>query len=159
MMRALRHLAGILVATVGAAFLFGVPLAALEEGSDTPWWSLVGFFIVLGVLPMWLAIFLLRPSLKTIPVKPCPKCGKTEQTEAGLLVRSNNYLMHQLGGWVFATLWGASREQQVRCLNCDTLFFCETRGSKINGIALWVFVLLLLGTHLLNQLQGSGAKP
>lgn len=156
-MRAIRHLAGILVATFGAAFILGVPLAAFDKETDAPWWMFVVFFVFLGALPMWLAIYLLRPSLKTIPAKPCPKCGKTERAEAGLLVRSHNYWMHQLGGWLFAALWGASREQQVRCLSCDTLYFCETRASRIGGIALWVFVLLLLGAHLASQFQESGA--
>ncbi len=158
-MKALRHVAGILVATLSAFFLLMMPLAALEPLSDHPWWLLAGCFLGLGVLPLWGAVVLLRPSLKGFQQRPCPKCGSTERVEAGVLVRTHSYLMHQVGGWLFASLWGASRERQMRCLHCDTLYFCETRDSRIGGVALWVFVLLMLVMHLLGELAESGDVP
>jgi hypothetical protein len=41
-------------------------------------------------------------------------------------------------------LWGASRKHEVRCVDCDTLYLIETRGTRIAGIVLWVLVFLII---------------
>lgn len=48
------------------------------------------------------------------------------------------------GGWLLAALWAASRDCLVRCVQCHTLYFIETRGARIADILLWIFILLIL---------------
>lgn len=56
------------------------------------------------------------------------------------------YLITYFLIWLFplSLLWGASRKQQVRCVDCDTLYLIETRGTRIAGIAFWILVLLFI---------------
>jgi hypothetical protein len=45
---------------------------------------------------------------------------------------------------LFAALWGASRQQQVRCIACDTLYFTTTNSSRVAGILLWIIVVMMV---------------
>jgi hypothetical protein len=40
--------------------------------------------------------------------------------------------------------WEASRKQQVRCLQCDALYFVETRRTYVAAIVFWIIVLILV---------------
>jgi hypothetical protein len=98
-------------------------------------------FFVLGALPLAGAFALLRATL-TAPSRPCPQCGGTQRHAAGVLRHSHSLWLWHVGGWLFASLWGASREQQVRCIQCDTLYLTDTRATRIAGVLLWIFLLL-----------------
>jgi predicted nucleic acid-binding Zn ribbon protein len=58
------------------------------------------------------------------------------------------------GGWLVSLLWSGSRKEEVRCVECDTVFQRSTRASKIAWVLLiLVVVLILLG--LWAELSGS----
>ena len=47
-------------------------------------------------------------------------------------------------GFLTAALWGASRKQEVRCVDCANVYQIDTRGTRIAGLLLWIFMLLLI---------------
>jgi hypothetical protein len=142
-MRALKHIAGILLATVGVMFVLGAAASVLDPDPEIPLWMVGMVFLVLGLLPLGGAFALLRVAI-TAPSRSCPKCGGTERQPAGVLRTSHNPWLFHFGGWLFASLWGSSREQQVRCDQCATLYMTATRGTRIAGILLWILLLLVL---------------
>ena len=99
------------------------------------------------------AFFLLKTTV-TAPAKQCPQCGGTDRKPAGILRKTHNPWVWHLAGGLFASLWGASREQQVRCAQCDTLYLTDTRGTRIAGVALWVFILLIVFGVIAEQFEG-----
>jgi hypothetical protein len=153
-LRALKHIAGILLAAAGVLFILGASSLFLDRDPDVPLWFVGVMFVVLGLLPLRGAFALLRATV-TAPSKSCPQCGGKERHAAGILRRSHNPWLFHVGGWLLASLWGASREQQVRCAQCETLYFTDTRGSRIAGVVLWVFLLLLLFGAIVEQFGGS----
>lgn len=142
-MRAMKHIAGILLTTVGVFFLLGTFVLVFHPDPQVPLWNVGIMFLFLVLLPLWGAHALLWVKV-TAPDKSCPQCGSTERQAAGLLRTSRNPWFFLLGGWLFAALWGASREQQVRCVNCDKIYWTDTRGTRITGVLLWVFLLFWL---------------
>ncbi len=143
-MKVLRHIAGILFATLGLIFVLSAGGQLVSPDSEIPLWLTGILFVVLGLLPLGGAFLLLRPTL-TAPSKPCPQCGGNEHKAAASLKRSHNRWLFHLGGWLLSLLWGASRGTQVRCAQCDTLYVTDTRASRIGGVLLWIFLLLVLG--------------
>lgn len=156
-MRALRHIAGILLAAVGVLFALGTIIHFFDPDPEVPFWMVCLMFVTLGVIPLGGAFGLLRTTVLS-PGKPCPGCGCEERHAAGVLRRSHNPWLFHFGGWLFASLWGASRERQVRCAQCDTLYLTETRGSRIAGVLLWIFLLLVLLAAIVEQLGGAHNK-
>ena len=154
-MKALKHIAGIILAAFGIALTLGAVADALAKESETPLWMSVLVIVVLGLLPLTGAVTLLRKSAMEVPPSHCPKCGGTEQAPAGVLASSRSIWLMHFGGWLLASLWGASRQQQVRCLQCETLYFTETRGTRLSGILLWVFLLLMLLGTIAQHFSGS----
>ncbi len=75
----------------------------------------------------------------------CPKCGGKTVQPAGVLRRHVSPWMFFLGGWVLSLLWSGSRKEEVRCLQCDTVFQRSTRMSKVA----WVLFLAVVGLILL----------
>ena len=142
-MKILKHIAGILLATVGVMFSLGGIERLLHPGKDEPLWLIGVMIAVLGLLPLAGAFALLRATLTT-PSRPCPQCGGKERRPAGILRSSRNPWISHLGGWLFGAVWGASRERQVRCAQCDTLYLTHTRGTRIAGVLVWIFILLIL---------------
>lgn len=145
LMKVLKHILGLLLGAFGVLCLlaaFGYFVQPEPESSGLPFWWIEGFLIGLGVVPIGGSYLLLRAELN-LPTKPCPQCGGTESETAGVLVRNTNPWFAHFGGWLFAALWGASRERQVRCVACQSLYFTQTRASRIGGICLWIFILLL----------------
>ncbi|MDB6023989.1 MAG: hypothetical protein JWM68_212 [Verrucomicrobiales bacterium] len=140
-MKQLKYIAGILLATVAAMAVLGTISFLLNPDPDVPWW-IVGVMFVLGLVPFGGAFLLLRDNL-TVASRPCPKCKSAERRIAGVLRRPNKWAQH-IGGILLASLWGASRGQQVQCIHCNTLYLTQTRGSRIAGILLWIFLLLAL---------------
>jgi hypothetical protein len=152
--RALRHIAGVLLATAGVLFALGAVSHFFDPDPEVPFWMACLILVILGLVPLGGAFVLLRTTVLS-PSKPCPSCGCEERHAAGVLRRSHNPWLFHFGGWLFASLWGASRERQVRCVRCDTLYVTETRGSRIAGVILWIFLLLLLLATIVEQLGGS----
>ena len=152
-MRALKHIAGILLAAVGVLFALGAVVHVFNPDPEVPLWMVGVMFVVLGLLPLGGAFALLRPTV-TAPSRACPQCGGKERQAAGVLRSSHNPWFFHFGGWFFASLWGASREQQVRCIQCDKLYMTDTRGTRIAGVLLWVFLLLLLVGVIVQQFEG-----
>jgi hypothetical protein len=74
----------------------------------------------------------------------CPKCGGKEVQVVGVLKRHVNPWVFFLGGWLFSLLWSGSRKQEVRCVQCDTVFQRPTRASRIAWVLLILFILLIL---------------
>ena len=142
-MRALNHIAGILLATVGTVFVLSSVALFYDEDRDVTSGMIGAMFVVLGLLPLGGAFVLLRATV-TVPARACPQCGGREHKPAGVLRRSNNQWLLHLFGWLFASLWGASREKQVRCDHCETLYMTDTRGTRVAGVLLWVILLLVL---------------
>ena len=83
----------------------------------------------------------------------CPACPSGKHAPAGLLLKRTNWWAYFFGGWLLASLRGARREKQVRCLKCDALYFTETRGTYIAGILLWIVVLFFLICAVLDSLH------
>ena len=143
-MKILKHIAGILLATVGVMFFLGGVVRLLHPGKDEPLWLIDLMIAVLGILPLAAAFFLLRTTLTT-PSRPCPNaavrsgwrpvfCGV--RTTRGFLISADFFL--------FGAIWGASRERQVRCAQCETLYLTHTRATRIAGVLVWIFILLVL---------------
>jgi hypothetical protein len=76
--------------------------------------------------------------------RACPRCGGREVQPAGVLKRHISLWALLLGGWLFSLLWSGSRKQQVRCVQCETLFERSTRTSRVVLVLLILFVLLTL---------------
>src|SRR5258708_5340314 len=76
-MKALKHIAGILLATVGALFvLSSVDLFFARDREVSPW-AILLMFGVLGLLPLGGAFALLRKTV-TAPGRSCPQCADTQ---------------------------------------------------------------------------------
>ena len=151
-MRTLKRISGILLATVGVLFVLAAVFCVFDPDPQIPLWTVGVMFVVLGLLPLGGAFALLWASV-TAPSKTCPKCGGTEHRPAGLLRTSSNPWLLILVG-LFASLWGASREEQVQCAHCETLYFTDTRATRIVGVLLWVFLLLVLFGMIVQQFEG-----
>jgi hypothetical protein len=141
-LNALRHIAGILLATVGVTFVIGAVAHFLQPDPEVSTGAAFVMLCGLGLLPLGGACYLLRPSL-TKATKPCPTCGSVERKLAVALRATHNPLLWLVGGWLFASLWGASRQEQVQCVQCGSLYFADTSGSRIAGVLLWIFVLMV----------------
>lgn len=152
MIRALKHTAGILLATVGVMFLMATAFSISEPEPDVPTWMLAGALLVVGLIPLGGAVALLWPAVRA-KSKPCPQCGGSERQAAGVLRRSNSLWLFYFCGWLFSSLWGASREKQVRCAQCETLYMTDTRGTRIAGIVFWVLLLLVLSGMVAEALK------
>jgi hypothetical protein len=152
-MRALKHIAGILLAAVGVLFVLALLTLVFDPDPEVPLWGVGVMFVFLALVPLGGAYALLRATV-TAPGRSCPQCGGTERQAAGVLRSSHNPWLSHFGGWSFASLWGASREQQVRCVRCDQLYLTDTRGTRIAGVLLWVLHLLLLFGMIAQQLEG-----
>lgn len=103
----------------------------------------VGMLLVLGLVPLGGAVALLWSGI-TAPIKLCPQCGGSTPRPVGILRRSNSLWLLHLCGWLFSSLWGASRDKQVQCTQCETSYMTDTRGTRIAGILLWVLLLLVV---------------
>jgi hypothetical protein len=141
-MRALKHVAGILLATIGVAFTMGaIALLLDKEPLDA---FFVVTFVLLAVVPLVCSFLLLRRKPGELPSRQCPTCGSTQHTQAGVLTPHTRLWLIPLVGWAMAALWGGSRPRQIRCSQCDTLYFAQTGASHLAGIVLWIFILLTL---------------
>jgi len=150
-MKALKHIGGILLATLDVTVVVGTIALLFEPDPEIPQWGVGVMFFLLGVLPLGGAFALLRPTL-TAPGKSCPQYGGNDRQAAGVLRSSHNWWIFYSCGWVFSSLWGASRQRQVRCTQCDALYLTDTRGTRIAGVLLWVFLLLVIFAVIGQQL-------
>ena len=153
-MKALRHIAGVLLATVGVMFVLG-SIDAVFGDREVPLWIAGVMFVVLGLLPLYGAYALLRTTILA-PAKSCPQCGGAKRQEAGVLRKSHSLWLFHIGGPLLSSLWGASRERQVRCADCDTLYMTTSKGTQIAGILLWVLIMLILLGIVAEGLGGKG---
>ena len=142
-MRALRHTGGILLATVGVILLLAAGMSISEPDPEVPAWMVAGILLGVALIPLSGAVALLWAPV-TAPIRLCPQCGSPERGPAGELRKSGSLWLLHLCGWLFSSLWGASRDKQVRCTQCETLYMTDTRGTRIAGILLWVLVLLVV---------------
>jgi len=142
-MKALKHVAGVLLATFGITLILGMVALIFDPDPDIPPWLVVVMILLFGLLPLRGAFVLLRRTLMA-PSRACPQCGGTERQAAGVLRRSHSLWAFHFWGWFVASLWGASRAQQVKCCGCETLYLTDTRATRIAGVLLWVFLLLML---------------
>jgi len=140
-----------LLATVGVTVVLGAIVQLFEPDPEVPLWGLGVMFVLLGLLPLDGAFALLRLTV-TAPGRSCPQCGGRDSQPAGILRSSHNWWIFYFCGWLFASLWGASRQRQVRCTQCDVLYLTDTRGTRIAGVLLWVFLLLVLFAVIAQQL-------
>jgi hypothetical protein len=76
--------------------------------------------------------------------RACPRCGGKEIQPAGVLRRHVNPWIFVFGGWLVSLLWSGSRKEEVRCVQCDTVFQRPTRVSKIAWVLFVVVVALIL---------------
>ena len=74
----------------------------------------------------------------------CPKCGGKEVQPAGVLRRHVNLWVFFFGNWLLSLLWSSSRKEEVRCVQCETVFQRPTRASRVTLVLLILFILLIL---------------
>jgi len=141
-MNALRHICGLVITAIGCLLLLGVLVALMDPTIELPLSQTTVMLVCMGILPTIGGVRLLRRSFVAPKLRCCPECGCAERAAAGLLQKRHSVWLTRLGGILLSGLWAASREQQVRCIECDHLYFTETRGSRIAAACLWVFVLL-----------------
>ncbi len=152
----MKHVVGLLLCAFGALCLLGALGQFIQPDPELPFWMVEAVLLVFGTISLGGAYFFLRAKL-VLPTKPCPQCGETESEAAGVLIRNANPWIYHFGGWLMAALWGASREQQVRCIKCETLYFTQTKASRIAGICLWVFILVIAFAGIIEILtEGQG---
>jgi len=48
------------------------------------------------------------------------------------------------GGWLLSLLWTGSRKEEVRCVQCETVFQRPTRASRVAWVLLILFIVLVL---------------
>lgn len=142
-MKALRHIAGILLAALGIVVVLSTIGQLANPDPEIALWFIVIQSVVLGLFPLGGAFLLLRPALTALG-QPCPQCGGREHAPAATLRTAHNPWLYHFGGWLLSSLWGASRGTQVRCAQCDALYLTETRATRIAGVFLWIFLLLVL---------------
>ena len=65
-----------------------------------------------------------------------------------------NPWVYLFGGWLLSLLWSGSRKEEVRCVQCDTVFQRPTRASKI-AWALFILLVVLLLLRLWAELSGK----
>lgn len=152
-MKALKYSAGLLLATVGVFFVSRVIGLVLEPDPEMPWWMPAVLLITLGLIPLVGGGILLRRKATDLPSVQCPRCGCLENAPAGMFVQSHLHALAQFGGWAMASLWGASRQRQVRCVRCDALYFVENSGTRFAGIFFWVLLLLRLLSSIINHFK------
>jgi hypothetical protein len=152
-MGALKHIAEILLAAVGAAFALGAVVAGFEPGSGTPFWAVAVLFIFFGLAPLVGAWFLLRTSIMA-PIKMCPQCGDAKRLPSVAFRKSRSRALIHLGG-LLAALWGASRESQFRCAQCNTLYLADTRSARVARVVFWVFLPLVVLGVVTGELEGN----
>ena len=140
-MRALKHIAGVLLATFGTTLTLGGIEFLYKGDRNGSGWVIAVEFVLLGLLPLSGAFFLLRKHI-TEPTKPCPSCGSAERRRASVLRRSPSLLVRHLGGWWLPALWGASRGKQFQCVQCETVYLTDTRSSRVAKLVLWIFLLI-----------------
>jgi hypothetical protein len=89
----------------------------------------------------------------------CPRCGgKEAQPVQDVLKRHFNPWAFWFGGWLFSLLWSGSRKEDVRCVQCETVFQRHTRVSRVAWVVLIIIILLtLLG--LLAEWFGPPSEP
>jgi len=124
-------------------FVLSALVGLLDRDSRVFPWAFAAMLVLLGLTALGGSLLLLWPSV-CAPSRACPQCGSPERANAGVLRRTNNLWLSHLGGWLIGSLWGASRERQVRCIQCDALYLTATRGTRIAGVLLWVFLLMSL---------------
>jgi len=87
----------------------------------------------------------------------CPKCGGSEVQPNQVLRRHVNPWVLFFGGWLLSLLWSGSRKEEVRCLQCDTVFQRPTRASKIAWV-LFILLVLLILLGLWSEFSGNGEQ-
>lgn len=87
----------------------------------------------------------------------CPRCGGREVQPAGVLRRHVNPWVFFFGGWLLSLLWSGSRKEEVRCVQCDTVFQRPTRASKIAWV-LFILLVVLILLGLWAELSGAGER-
>jgi hypothetical protein len=152
-LKILRHLAGIILATLGVLLVLGAVIHLVEPDPEIESWVVAVSFVV-GLLPLTGAFFLLRGTVGA-PGRSCPQCGGTAKKAVMVLGGKRHRWLFHLSGWFLASLWGASREQEVQCVQCRKVFLTHTRASRIAGVVLWVFVLILGLGVVVEQLQSK----
>ena len=75
-MKALRHISGILLATLGSVVMLGSISMLCDRDPDVPAWMAVVFLIAVGLVPLGGAFLLLRrtltePSCRRYPGRRC----------------------------------------------------------------------------------------
>ncbi len=137
----IKQIAGFALVGLGALCLLGIIARFTEPNSRQPLFVAFLDFLALALLPILLGIVLLRRKMESARQDNCPKCGDIANTPAGVLIRSHKPWLWLVGGWWLAALWGASRKRQVRCTQCDALYFSATSASRTARAFLWAFCL------------------
>ena len=140
--RAIKHILGVLLATISLGGILVIVASLIAPDPRIPWWGL-GLIFVSVVGPTGIGAMALLWKTVTAPTKRCPQCGSRERVRAGVLHRLKVW-PYLVFGLLAASLWGASREREFQCTHCETIYSSDTRSTRITGILLWVFILLTL---------------
>jgi hypothetical protein len=84
--KALKYVAGILLATISLLLLIGGVLL-IAKPDDTPLWAAV-VVMLMGLLILAAAVALLKWTCAKTPAPQCPKCGASEKVPAGVMFGS-----------------------------------------------------------------------
>jgi hypothetical protein len=153
-MKTVRHIAGVLLASVGIMFALGAIFAIADRGPDMPLWAIGIGFVLLGLGPIFGALFLLRPTVFA-SIQPCPNCGGAKRRDVVALKSLTNIWLLHFGGIILSSLWGASRQSQFKCTDCDTRYASHTRGGRIAGLIFWVIVVMTVLGVVIAILAGA----
>lgn len=152
-MKALVHVFGVLLAAA-AVYLLLISLIAFNRQSDSTWW-IGGETLSLGIAALVISILILRKTMATA-LGRCPKCGHSGYRVPALsIARSRGMVLDLFGKHFIGSLWGASQEQKVVCLECETSYFTHTQASRIAGVLVWISLFFILFAQLGNSLLGS----
>ena len=97
-MRTLKHIGGILFASVSVVMLLSSIDFLVHPDPGVPLWLAILMLVGFGLIPMRGAWALLRHTM-TAQAKPCPHCGDTDRVEAGVLLKRHNpWMAHFVDG-------------------------------------------------------------
>jgi hypothetical protein len=119
--KVLRHLSGLILATIGLVMALGSATMFVQQDPEVPFWGLAVMFSM-GLLAIFGAIALLKRRQDEIPPRNCPKCGAEDPAPAGIVGGGNIlYLFAWFALWYF-TLFTPSKAEahasQESCFGC-----------------------------------------
>lgn len=149
-MSPLRYSTAVVLCALGMQVIAAGILYAFRPDPDITAWEMAGLVVLLGVFPLAIVFGLVRTYVSA-PTSRCPRCDSGERRPAAKLRFTHNAFLWFVGGWLFAALWNARRDQEFVCGGCGALYATSTRGSRVAGILAWSCLVVAL-VHVVLEL-------